>query len=244
MRITTRAAAAALFSVLTLIPAGSYSTSAAQEATPAAYRCETAGTPHAGMSTMPGMPMSTPAMGAGHDMAGQTVEFDQMYIDMMLPHHASIIALAQAAQDRLTDPRLQAIAENIITSQTAENAELRGYREQWFGSAESMPLDDAMLGTMMQLLPGMGDMASMQRQMDPQALVAAFCAGVDADQAFIELTIPHHQIAIQASEAALDQATHDEIRTVAGRVIADQQREIDELEQIATDLSGEATPAA
>ena len=237
MRITTRAAAAALFSVLTLMPAGSYSTRAAQDATPAAYHCETVGTPHAGMSTMP-------AMAAGHDMAGQTVEFDQMYIDMMLPHHASIIALAQAAQDRLTDPRLQAIAENIISSQTAENAELRGCREQWFGSAESMPLDDAMLGTMMQLMPGMGDMASMQGQMDPQALVAAFCAGEDADQTFIELTIPHHQMAIQASEAALDQATHDEIRTVAGRVIADQQREIDELEQIAADLGGEATPAS
>ena len=84
----------------------------------------------------------------------------------------------------------------------------------------------------------------MQLQMDPHTLVAAFCAGEDADLAFIELTIPHHIMAIRASAAALDQATHEEIREIAERVIADQQREIEELEQIAADLAGEATPAA
>ena len=190
------------------------------------------------------MMMGTPMAGAGHDMAGMSVEFDQMYIDMMLPHHTSIIALAQAAQERLTDERLRAIAGNIITSQSAENEELRGHREGWYGSAEPMPMDGAMMGMMMEMMPGMGDMAVMQQQMDPHALVSAFCAGEDADLAFIELTIPHHLMAIRASEAALDEATREEIREVAKRVIADQQREIEELEQIAAEIGAEATPAS
>jgi len=46
-----------------------------------------------------------------------------------------------------------------------------------------------------------------------------------------------------ASEAALELATHDEIRTIAERVIQDQQREIDELSAIRQELTGEATPA-
>ena len=167
-----------------------------------------------------------------------------MYIDMMLPHHASIIALAQAAQDQLSDPRLQEIASNIITTQSAENEELRGHRAHWYGDGEPMPMDDAMMGTMMEMMPGMGDMASMQMQMDPHALVAAFCAGENPDLAFIDLTIPHHQMAIQASRAALDQSTHAELRAIAERVIQDQQAEIDTLETIRDELAGKGTPVA
>ncbi len=244
MRITRRAARAAILPVLTLMPFFMTSGAAAQEATPAMTdSCETA-MPASPMAGMEGMAMGTPAAEGDHDMAAMSVEFDQMYIDMMIPHHASIIALAQAAQDRLTDERLQDIADNIISSQQAEIEELRGYREQWYGSPEAMPMDEGMMGVMSEMMPGMGDMGQMAMLMDPAALVGAFCAGENPDLAFIELTIPHHEMAIVASEAALDQATHDEIREVAERVIADQQREIDELNTIRQALAGETTPAA
>jgi uncharacterized protein (DUF305 family) len=238
-----RAATAAIIPVLVFIPFIMPLGVGAQEATlTMTYSCETAmaASPRAGMD---GMAMGTPATGEAHDMADQSVEFDQMYIDMMIPHHASIIALAQAAQDRLSDERLQTIAANIITAQQAENEELRGLREQWYGSPEPMPMDESMMGMMAEMMPGMGDMASMQMQMDPEALVTTFCGAEDPDVAFIDLTIPHHEMAIRASEAALEQATHDEIRAIAERVIQDQQREIDELSAIRQELTGEATPA-
>lgn len=241
MHITRSAAVAAMIPAFVLLPMVSSPGVAAQDATPTmSYSCETA-MPASPMAGMEAMAMGTPAADGAHDMAGQSVEFDQLYIDMMIPHHESIIALAQAAQDRLTDERLQAIAENIITSQSAENEELRGYREQWYGSPQSMPMDEGMMGMMSEMMPGMGDMAAMQMQMDPGALVATFCAGEDPDLTFIELTIPHHEMAIMSSEAALEQATHDEIRAVAERVIADQQREIDELEAIRAELASEGT---
>lgn len=241
MRITKSTAITAILPVFALMPAFTASSVAAQEGTPTmSYSCEmVAASPMAGME---GMTMGTPMAEDGHDMAGQSVEFDQLYIDMMLPHHESIIALAQAAQERLTDERLQAIADNIITSQSAENEELRSYREQWYGSAESMPMDESMMGMMTEMMPGMGDMAAMQ--MDPQALVAAFCAGDDPDLTFIDLVIPHHEMAIQSSEAALEQATHEELRAIAEQVIQDQQAEIDELEGIRAELTGDGTPAA
>jgi uncharacterized protein (DUF305 family) len=239
-----RAATAAIIPVLALIPFNMPTGVGAQEATPTmTYSCETAmaASPMAGME---GMAMGTPATGEAHDMAGQSVEFDQLYIDMMIPHHASIIALAQAAQDRLSDERLQTIAGNIVSAQQAENEELRGYREQWYGSPEPMPMDQAMMGMMAEMMPDMGDMGSMQMQMNPEALVATFCSAEDPDVAFIDLTIPHHKMAIRASKAALKQAAHDEIRAIAERVIQDQQREIDELRAIRQELTGEATPAA
>ncbi|MBA2595346.1 MAG: DUF305 domain-containing protein [Chloroflexota bacterium] len=243
MRITRRAATAAIIPVLALIlfvaPSG-----ATQDATPTMnYSCETAMTasPMAGMVNTS---MGTPAADDDHDMAGVGVEFDLLYIDMMVPHHASIIALAQAAQNRLTDDRLQTIAGTIVADQQAEIEELRGLREQWYGSTESMPMDSAMMDMMTEMMPGMGDMNTMAMQMDPVALITTFCDAEDPDLAFIELTIPHHEMAIRASQAALEQATHDEIRTIAERVIQDQQREIDELEVIRAELSGDGTPTA
>ena len=97
---------------------------------------------------------------------------------------------------------------------------------------------------MQKMMPGMpGSMDDMAMQMDPAAQVAAVCAADDADVAFIDLTIPHHESAIAASESAVGDATHQEISDFARRVIDDQQREIEELRAIRAQLSGEGTPA-
>lgn len=213
---------------------------ARQEATPVAYSCETArvGTPTTDHGSMSGMDTET----QDGDM-GMEMEFDQHYIDMMIPHHASIVALAQAALPELTDPRLQEIAQNIIDTQTVEQEQLRDYREEWYGSSEPMAMDMGMMMDMM--MPGM-DMSAeaAATQMDPAAQVAAFCAADDPDLAFIDLVIPHHESAIMVSEAALEQATHDELKTFAEKVIEDQQREIDELTTIRLELAGDATPTS
>lgn len=206
---------------------------ARQEATPTVYSCDRVPAAATPTAMTPPMDMSSP-------MAGMDMEFDQNYIDMMIPHHASIVALAEAALPKLTDTRLKEIAENIISAQTAEQEELRGYREAWYGSPDPMPMDPTM---MMDMMPGM-DMSpdEMAMQMDPAAQVAAFCAAADPDLAFIDLVIPHHEMAIASSRAALEQATNDELRAFAQRVIEDQQMEIDELSGIRMDLAGSATP--
>jgi uncharacterized protein (DUF305 family) len=214
--------------------------SSAQEATPAMTNACVVGASTPGAMTHE-MPMArTPAAGMDH----MAMEFDQMYIDMMIPHHQSIIAMAQAALPDLQDERLREIAQAVIEDQGAEIAQLQEYREAWYGDPNPMPMDEAMMVAMDEMMPGMGDRAAMQMQMDPNALVAAFCAGKDPDLAFIDLTIPHHQMAIQASEAAMEQATHDEIRLVAEKVIEDQQREIDELTAIRQEFTKAATPSA
>ncbi len=82
---------------------------------------------------------------------------------------------------------------------------------------------------MMTAMPGMGSMDDMMFQMDATAQVAAICAAEDADLDFIDLAIPHHEMAIAASETALEQATHAEIRDFAQRVIDAQSAEIEEL---------------
>ncbi len=207
--------------------------------TPTATASCDAVTPMAGTPTVnaDGMAMGTPMASMEMEM-----EADQLYIDMMIPHHASIIAMAEAILPRLTDQRLQEIAQSIITAQGAEIGELRAYRERFYGSPEPMPMDATMMGMMKQMMPGMGDMDQMSMQMDPAAQVAAVCAGSNPDLAFIDATIPHHQMAIASSESMLDQMVHPETKAFAQRVIADQQRELDELATIRADVSSMATP--
>ena len=78
--------------------------------------------------------------------------------------------------------------------------------------------------------------------MDAQWQIQTFCTAANYDLQFIDQTIPHHQMAIDSSKSAITQAVHPEIVTIAQRVIADQQAEIDELEMVRAELSGEATP--
>ncbi len=182
---------------------------------------------------MDGMETASPEAGMAMEMG-----IDLLYIDMMIPHHASIIALAEAALPRLADERLQGIAQNIADTQSAEIEELGGLRAELAGNAMPMPMDDMAMGMMMETMPGMGSMEEMATQMDPVAQVTAFCEAEDYDLAFIELTIPHHEMAIAASEAVLDQSSNDELLAFAERVIADQQAEIDVLLDIRDELTG------
>jgi uncharacterized protein (DUF305 family) len=242
MNVNTIALAALIGASLMMSPPFVAPSAAAQEASPTPSSCEDMGGAAATPGAMPmeDMPMGSPMAGMDH----MAMEFDQMYIDMMIPHHASIIAMAQAAKPRLTDERLVEMADAIVAAQQPEIEELRGYRADLYGEAMPMPMDAGMMGAMGEMMPGMAEtMEDMAFQMDAAAQVAAVCAAEDADIGFIDLAIPHHQMAIVASEAALEQSVHQEIRDFAQRVIDAQQREIDELTAIRQELAGAATPA-
>ncbi|MDQ3657778.1 MAG: DUF305 domain-containing protein [Chloroflexota bacterium] len=219
-------------SILFTAASGAVAQHAGHGATPeATWSCAMAGTPVAAGHEDMGMDM---------DMA--EVEFDQLYIDMMLPHHGSIIALAEAALPELTDPRLREMAQNIIQAQTAENAQLTEWRTAWYGSGEPV-VTDASMERMLEAMP-VGTMDEMMREMDAAYQVATFCASDDPDLAFIEQTIPHHQMAIDASEIAVEEAVHPELVALVEDVIVAQQAEIETLAEIRAELVGEATPAA
>lgn len=217
---------------------------ALQESTPKqTYSCSDVAMSSTPTGPMDGMNMGTPMASIAGATPAAEVEIDQLYIDMMIPHHLSITAVAQVALPRLEDERLQEIAQTIIDTQAAEISELRTLREQFYGSPEPVSLDADM---MMRLMPNMSmdmqEMQEMMSQMDPASQVAQFCAAEDPDLAFIDMTIPHHQSAIKASEVAVEQAVHPQITEFAQGVIEAQQTEIDELMMIRQELFGSATP--
>lgn len=225
--------------ILTAVLATAASGMALAGQTPSTQGCTSTGTPVAGMNHRM-MVDATPAVGMHHGspIAGMHQgEFDLMYIDMMIPHHESVIALAEVARHELTHPELIEIAEAIVATQDAEIEEMELLRDEWYPDAAPVTMQ-AMMG-----MPGMGtDMEMMDQQMNATWQVETFCAADNKDVAFIEQVIQHHQMAIDVSRAAEDHAVHPELQAIALRVIEDQQHEIDRLDAIRAELTEAATP--
>jgi uncharacterized protein (DUF305 family) len=167
-----------------------------------------------------------PSTGAGSSGAGVASDFDRAFIDMMVPHHQAAVEMARIAQERGEHPELIQLADEIVAAQEGEIAQLKEWRQAWFGSADTPPMDA------MPMLPGMDmeghDMGTttMDMTMDIDALRTA----EPFDQAFIEAMIPHHESAIAAAELALDQAGSPEIKSLAEEIIDAQRREIDQMQ--------------
>lgn len=80
--------------------------------------------------------MSTSQMGMDFDMAmlDEAGDFDQAFIDMMIPHHRGAIAMAKLQLDKGTNDELRKMAENVITAQTKEIEQMQAWRKKWYGS--------------------------------------------------------------------------------------------------------------
>jgi uncharacterized protein (DUF305 family) len=163
-----------------------------------------------------------PSAGAETAASGE-VPFDQAFIDAMVPHHREAIEMAEAAQGRgLTQPDLEKIANDIISSQQREIDQMLAWREQWFGSRTLGPILPEVLGVPESEL-GM-EHGSADEVAD----------AVDVDQKFAEMMIPHHEGAIAMAEAAQERGQHEEVNELADAIIEAQEREIEIMEKHAS----------
>ena len=154
--------------------------------------------------------------GAGAPAGSSSVPFDRAFIDAMVPHHESAIAMArEAKQAGLSQPDLLKIADDIIATQQAEIDQMLGWREQWFGAGPK--------GSELEALSALGLSAEEAGMMDHGGELAG---AEDVDKAFAEMMIEHHEGAIELAELASTRAGHEEIRQLAEAITAAQAREI------------------
>lgn len=164
----------------------------------------------------------------GESGASSAASLDQQYIDMMVPHHESAIAMAELATVRSQRAELQEYAAAIIAAQSIEIVQLRSWRKEWFGSEETPPMSAMpMLQGMSAGMPG-HDMSggTMDMEQDIRDLEGAS----DFDRAFLEAMIAHHEMAVEASGIAVAGEVRAEIKALAEGVIEDQRAEIQQME--------------
>lgn len=89
------------------------------------------GTPAAGMTGMGGMMDSSTEAQALCTTAGP---FDEAFLQMMIPHHQSAIAMAEVALERATRPEVKQLAKNIVDAQQREIAQMQAWLATWYGA--------------------------------------------------------------------------------------------------------------
>ena len=149
--------------------------------------------------------------------------FDLQFIDQMIIHHQGAIMSAEHMIAGSERPELRQLSENIQTSQAEQIEQMRAWREEWYPDAgPTFEMDPTQMNEMMgdnQMQEMMGD-EHMQEMMGTD----------ETDAMFLRMMIPHHQLAIDMSEQALDNAEHPELKELAQQIIDEQSAEIELME--------------
>ena len=162
--------------------------------------------------------------GAGSRSTSQTVgAIDAHFIEQMIPHHEDAITMATLARSKAQRPEVKQLAENIITSQSKEIAQMKIWYKDWFG--RELPTGDdvmnthGMTGSAKQNLTHMGMMGD---ETDMDLLEQAD----DFDREFVEEMIPHHQMAVMMASMLKGGTERQEMKKLADDIISAQSDEI------------------
>ena len=155
-------------------------------------------------------------------MAGASLE--QTFMAGMIPHHAMAIAMAREELAKGVHPQLKAMAQQIITSQQQDIAQMRSWLQQWYGMTQEQALAAAPAQARA-LIDQMG--AMMQTQMVAPMQQAP--AGEQTDLTFLRLMIPHHEMAIIEARAAAPRFAHPQLSMFAGHIITSQLSEVGQM---------------
>ncbi len=134
-------------------------------------------TDHSGHA-MPGM--TAPQGPNLNALSGQA--FDRAYLSMMIAHHQGALDMARAAQPRLKDRQVKTWAAAVVKDQTREITLMTGWLKALGG------VDGAARAHMQGMMAGM---------------VAPLKTAADADRAFVQGMLPHHQGALEMAGVAL-----------------------------------------
>ena len=135
-------------------------------------------------------------------------DYEDRFIDMMIPHHQSAIIMAKDALKKTSHPELKKLAQNIIAAQEKEISLMKELRKKWYGHSAD-------------------DESSSSDQKIGEKLGPA---GKDYEDNFIDMMIPHHQTAILMAKDALKKTSHPELKKLAQNIITDQEAEISVME--------------
>lgn len=155
---------------------------------------------------------------SGGDHASAIVEGrpgDIVFAQMMIPHHAQALDLADLALERDTSAEVRALAEQIRDAQDPEIATMTAWLGAW--GAETSDEDHS-------------GMAGMVAESDLAAL--ADLSGPAFDEQWLRLMIAHHEGALTMAQQVVGTTSDAEVSTLAKAIVAGQTAEIAEMKAL------------
>ncbi len=151
---------------------------------------------------------------------------DLAFVQEMVPHHNSAVAMATTAQTRSDRPEIKALADAIITSQNTEITQMEAISERLIADGVKV-----------------GDLGVPEHMMGMSGDEAALETAEPFDREFIDMMVPHHQGAIAMARVVLDKGQDSEVKELAQEIIDAQSREIGEMNTWREKWFGAASPA-
>jgi uncharacterized protein (DUF305 family) len=161
---------------------------------------------------------------------------DVGFLRDMMVHHAQAVTLAMIVDRRATVPAVREMAEEIATGQQREVGVMAGWLQQW-GVPESTTAPPMVwMAHPTAAAPGADPpMPGMATRRDVARL--AVTRGPRADLLFCRLMLPHHLGALHMIDEEVARGNRPEVIALAEQMRAGQQKEINLLNRILTELT-------
>ena len=147
---------------------------------------------------------------------------DKRFIEQMIPHHESAIAMAKLALLKSKRPEIKTLASAIIEGQSREIGDMNGWYKSWYGKGIPQGVATSQGG----MMSGGGMGGAMGGQDDVNTLKNA----PDFDKAFIEQMIPHHELAIMMAQMLQSGTSRVEMEQLAKNIIESQSKEVGQMQ--------------
>ncbi len=179
----------------------------------------------AGMLTACGGPSDRPPAPSSPDQSSEQADHnadDIAFARNMIPHHQQAVQMAQMVPTNTTNPRVNALADQIITNEAPGIQAFRTFLMQW----QDVEGRDSTSTAGGQDIPmaGMVEAATMSRL---QSLT-----GPDFDRLWLTSMIDHHRGAVAMAQDEVAHGRNADVIYLARKIIATQQPEIDQMKQM------------
>ena len=225
MTLTALALASAL--TLTACGTGAQDENAGAEASATATSSAPAATPAATATATPSATESatSSATGSAEEVSAEHNDADVMFAQMMIPHHQQAVEMSEMLLAKDDVPaEVAAFAQKVIDAQGPEIERMNSMLTAWGQD----PVDtDGMDG-----MEGMdhGGMSGMMSEEDMTALDQA--QGTEAARLYLEQMTAHHKGAVDMAKDEVEDGQNPQAVQLAEQVIADQEAEIIEMQQM------------
>jgi uncharacterized protein (DUF305 family) len=181
-------------------------------------------------TTAPAGPASpAPASSAAATAGAQFNEADVAFAQMMIPHHREAVEMAELAADRAQNPEVKALAEQIRDAQEPEINQLTDFLNAW---GAEVPAAGSMAGMDHGNMSGMPEMPGAMTPEQMEQLRNA--TGAEFDQMFLTMMIEHHRGAVTMAQRETEQGSNPDAKQLAEKIAADQNAEINRMQQLQT----------
>jgi uncharacterized protein (DUF305 family) len=154
---------------------------------------------------------------------------DATFLTDMIPHHTQAVEMAEMALSRGSDADVKALATQIKAAQGPEISQMSGWLIGW---GKTIPAGSGTGHDMSGMEASDGMMSTDEMTMLDHATSTEFA------KLFLTGMTKHHEGAVTMAQAELSMGQNTEVKTLASKIIAAQDKEITTMKALLTRLGG------